>query len=81
VELQDPTPKQNPGGAMKQIALALELPFMLVGPPVVGGVVGYLLDRWLHTKPWVMILLGLCGVAAGLRETLKAAGSGDKKGG
>jgi hypothetical protein len=26
-----------------------------------------------------MIVLGLCGVAAGLRETIKAATAGDKK--
>ncbi len=64
---------------MKQFALALELPFMLVGPPVVGGAIGYFLDSWLHTKPWVMIVLGLCGVAVGLRDTIKAAGAGDKK--
>jgi ATP synthase protein I len=81
VDLQDPTPKKNSSGAMRQIALALELPFMLVGPPVVGGAIGYFLDRWLHTKPWVMIVLGLCGVAVGLRDTIKAATAGDKKSG
>jgi ATP synthase protein I len=64
---------------MKQVALAMELPFLLVGPAVVGGAIGYFLDRWLHTKPWVMIVLGLCGVAVGLRDTLKAANAGDKK--
>jgi ATP synthase protein I len=80
VDLQDPTPKKD-SGALRQIALAVELPFVLIGPAVVGGAIGYFVDRWLHTKPWVMIVLGLCGVAGGLRETLKAAGSGDKKGG
>ena len=32
VDLQDPTPKKNSSGAFKQIALAVELPFLLVGP-------------------------------------------------
>lgn len=79
MDLQDPRPNKNSGGAMKQIALAVELPFMLIGPAIVGGGIGYFLDRWLHTKPWLMIVLGLCGVAAGLRETIKAATAGDKK--
>jgi ATP synthase protein I len=79
VDLQDPSPKKNSGGALKQAALAMELPFLLVGPAVLGGAIGYFVDRWLHTKPWVMIVLGLCGVAVGLRDTLKAASAGDKK--
>jgi ATP synthase protein I len=78
VDPQDPSPKKD-SSAIRQIALAIELPFVLIGPAVVGGAIGYFLDRWLHTKPWLMIVLGLCGVAAGLRNTLKAAGSGDKK--
>ncbi len=48
-------------------ALALELPFTLVGAIVVGGLVGYFLDKWLHTWPWLMIVLGALGFVAGLR--------------
>jgi ATP synthase protein I len=81
VDLQDPRPKKNPGAAVRQVALAMELPFLLVGPAVVGGAIGYFLDVWLHTKPWIMLVLGLCGVGAGLFNTLKAAGAGDKKNG
>jgi ATP synthase protein I len=79
VDLQDPTPKKNSGGAVKQMALAMELPFLLVGPTILGGAVGYFLDRWLHTKPWVMIVLGLCGVAIGFLDAVKMANAGDKK--
>ena len=79
MDLQDPAPNKNSGGAIKQIALAVELPFMLVGPAVIGGAIGYFVDRWLHTKPWVMIMLGLCGVALGLRDAIRLASAGDKK--
>jgi ATP synthase protein I len=79
VASQDPAPDKTPGGAIKQLALAVELPFLLVGPAIVGGGIGYFLDRWLHTKPWVMIVLGIAGVAGGLRETIKAASAGDKR--
>jgi ATP synthase protein I len=80
VDLQDPSPKKN-SSAVRQIALAMELPFVLVGPAVVAGAIGYFLDRWLHTKPWIMLVLGLCGVALGLRDTLKAASRAEKKNG
>ncbi len=79
MDLQDPRPNKNSGGAIKQMALAMELPFLLVGPPVVAGGIGYFVDRGLHTKPWMMIVLGLCGVALGLREVIRLASAGDKK--
>jgi ATP synthase protein I len=80
VQLEDPRSK-NDSSSMRQIALAIELPFVLIGPAVVGGVIGYFLDRWLHTKPWIMIVLGLCGVAAGLIDTLRVASRGGRNGG
>jgi len=55
-------------------SLALELPFTLAGAVVVGGVIGYFLDRWLHTQPWLMLLLGGLGFYAGLREVLRRMG-------
>jgi ATP synthase protein I len=80
VDLQNPSPGKDPS-AKRQIALAVELPFLLVVPAVITGGAGYFLDLWLHTKPWLMLVLGLCGVALGLRNTLKAANASDKKSG
>ncbi len=55
----------------QQFAMATELPFILVGTIAVGGVGGYFLDAWLHTKPIFMIVLGFLGFFAGLREILR----------
>jgi F0F1-type ATP synthase assembly protein I len=52
-------------------ALALELPFTLVGAMAIGVAIGYLADRWLHTRPVLMIILGGLGFVAGLREVLR----------
>jgi F0F1-type ATP synthase assembly protein I len=52
-------------------ALALELPFTLVGPIAVAAAIGYLLDRWLHTRPWLTLILGALGFVAGIREVLR----------
>ena len=36
----------------------MELPFIMVAAIGVGGVIGHFLDNWLHTKPYLMLLLG-----------------------
>jgi ATP synthase protein I len=65
----------------KAFAVAWSLPFQLIVPPLVGGAIGYLLDRWLHTKPALMLVLGLLGFIIGLREVIKMASLLDKKNG
>lgn len=66
------TPAQKQAASFsRQLALATELPFILVGAIVVGGFLGFLLDRWLHTKPVFMLILGFLGFFAGLRDVLR----------
>ena len=61
-----------------QTAIAMELPFILVSAVVVGGLLGYFLDRWLHTKPVFLLVLGGAGFYAGVRDVLRRlGGSGD----
>jgi len=57
--------------AARQFALAMDLPFLLVGGVLAGGLLGYLLDRWWHTKPVFMILLGAAGFAISVRDLLR----------
>ena len=65
--------------------MAMELPFVLVGTILTGGVFGFLLDRWLGTKPILTFVLGALGFAGGLREVLRRlapkndGGSGNNK--
>jgi ATP synthase protein I len=66
-----PPPHKEPKPESRQFAVALELPFILVSAIVVGGLLGYLLDRWLHTRPIIMLILGGLGFYAGLRDVLK----------
>ena len=54
-----------------QAAIAMELPFVLVSAVVVGGFLGHLLDRWLHTKPVFLLILGGIGFFAGVRDILR----------
>jgi ATP synthase protein I len=68
-------------GTMKAIGIAWTLPFELVVPMLVGGAIGYLADRWLHTSPLFMLILGFLGFGIGLRNVLKTASMLDKKNG
>ncbi len=52
-------------------ALALELPFTIGGAVIVGGLLGFFLDHWLHTKVVFTLILGGAGFAAGLKEVLR----------
>jgi F0F1-type ATP synthase assembly protein I len=66
-----------------QFALAMELPFVLVAAVIVGGLVGYFLDRWLHTKMVFTLLLGGVGFFAGIRDILRrfpGSKNGSKRG-
>ncbi len=67
----DPAPDKRHGSVARQFALATELPFLLVSGVVGGGFLGYLLDRWWHTKPVLMILLGAVGFVVSLRDLLR----------
>jgi ATP synthase protein I len=60
-----------------QAALAMELPFTIVGAVLLGGVLGYFLDRWLHTKMIFALVLGALGFAGGLKEVLRRLAQSD----
>jgi F0F1-type ATP synthase assembly protein I len=52
-------------------AIAMELPFTFAGAILLAGGAGFLLDRWLHTKPIFTLILGTIGFVAGVREVLR----------
>jgi F0F1-type ATP synthase assembly protein I len=52
----------------KESALAMELPFTIVGAIVLAGFLGYLVDRWLHTWPWLTIIGGGLGFVASILD-------------
>jgi ATP synthase protein I len=51
--------------------MALELPIILVSAIAIGGLLGYFLDQWLHTRPVFMLILGGMGFYAGVRDVLR----------
>ena len=43
----------------------------LIGGPVGGAIVGWLLDRWLGTAPWLMLGLMFIGFAGGFINVIR----------
>jgi len=56
-----PRPERTTSG----VGFALRIGVELVASLIVGGGLGLLLDRWLGTTPWLMLLFFLLGAAAG----------------
>jgi ATP synthase protein I len=76
---QNPTPQKQPVGLARQFAMAMELPFTMIGGVLIGGGAGYFLDRWLHTSPVFTLILGLLGFVGGVWEVLKRLLHEEKK--
>jgi F0F1-type ATP synthase assembly protein I len=74
----DQTRKDRAGFA-RQFAVAMQAPFTLVAAVAVGGAIGYFADRWLHTRPILMIVLGILGLVIGIRDVLRTLDAEEKK--
>ena len=52
---------------------AFKLGTELVSAVIVGTIIGFILDTWFDTKPWLIILFFFLGSAAGILNVIKAA--------
>jgi ATP synthase protein I len=55
------------------LGIALKIGTELVAAVVVGAIIGFILDSWFGTKPWMTIFFFFIGVAAGILNVIKAA--------
>jgi len=67
VDHQSSTKREASANA-DRVGLAMELPVTFVGAVAVGGFIGYYLDKWLHTAPWLLVVFGCLGFTAGILE-------------
>ena len=52
---------------------ALKISTELVAAVVVGSTLGFILDNWFDTKPWLTICFFFMGVTAGILNVIKSA--------
>jgi ATP synthase protein I len=64
-----PEPRQVAASALGQ---GLRYAMEIVAGTIVGGVIGWGLDLWLGTRPWLAILFLLLGLVAGFRNLMRA---------
>jgi ATP synthase protein I len=43
----------------------------LVGAPAGGFIIGFMLDKWLGTKPWLMLVMLFAGFAVGIWNVIR----------
>ena len=52
---------------------AFKLGSELVAAVVVGTIIGFILDSWFDTKPWLIIIFFFLGTAAGILNVIRTA--------
>jgi ATP synthase protein I len=65
--------KNAPRTSMEGVGYAIRLGAELVAGILVGVAIGYGLDYWLGTKPWLMIVFLFLGGAAGISNVYRVA--------
>jgi ATP synthase protein I len=58
------------GSALGQ---AFKIAVELVAGVAVGGMIGWFLDGWLGTKPWLLVVFLMLGFAAGMLNVIRTA--------
>ena len=55
------------------LGIAFKLSTELVAAVVVGTIIGFILDNWFGTKPWLILIFFFVGVIAGIMNVIKSA--------
>ena len=76
VEKQILSDKQKKGTFMGG---AFKLGTELVAAVAVGTIIGFILDNWFGTKPWLIIIFFFLGAAAGMLNVIRAANKMQKE--
>jgi len=58
---------------------AFKLGTELVAAVAVGTIIGFILDNWFDTKPWLIIIFFFLGAAAGMLNVIRAANKMQKE--
>ena len=55
------------------IGVAFKLSTEMVAAVVVGTIIGFILDNWLGTKPWLILIFFFVGVVTGILNVFRSA--------
>ena len=64
---------KKPGQPASNIGQAFKMSTELVSAVAVGTIIGFILDKWFGTKPWLILIFFFVGVIAGIMNVIKSA--------
>ena len=65
--------KSNNDNEKSSFGKAFQLSTELVSAVLVATIIGFILDNWFDTKPWLIIIFFFIGVAAGIMNVIRSA--------
>ena len=64
---------QKNNNSNSSMGTAFKMSTELVSAVVVGTIIGFILDNWFGTKPWLILIFFFVGVIAGIMNVIKSA--------
>ena len=55
------------------IGVAFKLSTEMVAAVIVGTIIGFILDNWFGTKPWLILIFFFVGAIAGILNVIRSA--------
>ena len=56
-----------------KLGIAFKMSTEMVAAVVVGTIIGFILDNWFGTKPWLILIFFFVGVITGIVNVIKSA--------
>ena len=56
-----------------KLGIAFKISTEMVAAVVVGTIIGFILDNWFGTKPWLILIFFFVGVVAGILNVIRSA--------
>ena len=63
----------NKKNTSSSLGAALKLSTEMVAAVLVGSIIGFILDNWFDSKPWLTIIFFFVGAAAGILNVIRSA--------
>ena len=65
--------KDSKQSSSSNIGVAFKLRTEMDAAVVVGTIIGFILDNWFGTKPWLILIFFFVGVVAGILNVIRSA--------
>jgi len=78
-KLKNSSESEDSNANSSSMGTAFKLSTDLVAHVAVGTIIGFILDSWFDTKPWLIIIFFFLGSIAGILNVIKTAKKMQKK--